>query len=157
MSRRKAGPETNMTTWRVGKLAMLLAMLPGCATAPTDDRPVFSWKWEVAMTDSCEKLAGLLATMDLLDMLGMDQGAGAVEVTAQVRAEMARRCPDDVEPEALDTTISIPTIACTDLRNLVAMANAFGIATLPRDKREMAEELLDDLDSEIEKRCPPLD
>ena len=80
-----------------------------------------------------------------------------MEFTAQIRAEMARRCPEDVKPEALDTTISIPTVACADLRNLVAMANAFGIATLPRDKREMAEELLDDLDLEIEKRCPALD
>ena len=142
--------------WRAGKFAML-AILAGCAAAPPDDRPAFSWKWEVALTDSCEELAGFLAMMDLFGIFGIDWGSDMVNATTEVQAEMEKRCPDDIEPQALDSTFSIPTIACADLRNLVAMVDAFGMATLPRDKRKIAEELLDDLDSEIEKRCPALD
>lgn len=141
---------------RAGKAAVLAA-LAGCTAAPPDDRPAFSWEWEVALTDSCEKLAGFLAMMDLFGTFGIDWGPDMVNATTEVQAEMERRCPDDVELETLDSTFSIPTVACADLRNLVAMVDAFGMATLPRDKREIAEELLDDLDAEIEKRCPALD
>jgi len=50
------------------------------------------------------------------------------------------------------------SIACTDLRAFVAMADVMGMmATLPRDQREVADKLIDDLDAEIEKRRPALE
>ena len=71
---------------------------------------------------------------------------------------MAKRCPDDVEPEALSIAFDFPTIACADLRSLVAMADAFGMmATLPADQRKVADKLIENLDAEVEKRCPALD
>ena len=134
---------------------MLLVLLAGCTTAPTADRPTFSGGWEVAMTDSCGKLAGFLAMADLFDINAVP---GERDFRVEIEAEMEKRCPDEVNPEALDIAFSIPTTACTDLRGLVAMADAFGMmATLPRDKREIADKLLDDLDAEIEKRCPALE
>lgn len=114
--------------WRARKAAVL-AILAGCTAAPPDDRPTFSWKWEIALTDSCEELAGFLAMMDLFGTFGIDWGPDMANATTEVHAEMEKRCPDDVEPEALDSTFSIQTIACADLRNLVIMVDAFGMST----------------------------
>ena len=101
------GEKMHKHAWRAGKAAVL-AILAGCAAAPPDDRPTFSWKWEVALTDSCEELAGFLAMMDLFGIFGIDWGSDMVNATTEVQAEMEKRCPDDVEPEALNSTFSIP-------------------------------------------------
>ena len=106
------------------------------------------------MTDSCGKLAGSLVLADLFDI---QAAPGLQDFIVEVEAEMDRRCPDDVKPERLDVAFNIPTVACADLRSLVAMAGAFGLATLPREQRDLANKLVDDLDAEIEKRCPPLE
>ena len=107
------------------------------------------------MTDSCAKLAGFLAIADLFDM---HPPPGERDWRVDVEVEMAKRCPDDVKPEAPGIAFEFPTIACMDLRALVAMADAMGMmATLPRDQREIADKLIDDLDAEIEKRCPALE
>ena len=136
--------------WRVGKLTTVFALLAACTITPTDDRPVLSGKFEVKMTDSCGKLAGFLALADLFDI---QAALGEQDFVVEIEAEMDRRCPDDVKPEGLDVAFNIPTVACADLRGLVAMAGAFGLATLPREQRDIA----NDLDAEIEQRCPPLD
>lgn len=150
----------NMTTRRTGTLNILLLVVSlagGCATVATDERPTISGTWVVAVDDSCGKLAGFLAMADLFD-IEIDPAPGEPDLRAQIEAEMAKRCPDDVEPEALGIAFDFPTIACADLRGLVAMADAFGMmATLPRDQRKVADKLIDNLDAEIEKRCPALD
>ena len=148
-----------MVMWNVGKLALastLLALLAGCTSTPTADQGVVvSGRWEVRMTDSCAKLAGFLVLADLFDMKAPP---GEPDFRVEARAEMDRRCADDVRPEAPEVAFSIPTAACADLRGFVAMAGAFGMmATLPREARDIADKLLDDMDAEIERRCPPLE
>ena len=157
-----------MTTCRAGtlnRLVLLVALVGGCTTAPTIDQPavVVRWEWEVAFTDSCGKLAGVLGMVDLFDLrAAMPPGERDMhdEALAKMEAEMEKRCPDDVKPDMQDLhlAISIPTIACAELRGLLATADAFEMmATLPRDKREIADKLMDDFEAEIEKRCPALD
>ena len=143
-----------MAAWRAAKLTTVFALLAACTTTPTDDRAVLSGKFEVKMTDSCGKLAGSLVLIDLFDI---QAAPGEQDFIVVIEAEMDRRCPDDVKPEGLDVAFNIPTVACADLRGLVAMADAFGLATLPREQRDIADKLVDDLDDEIEKRCPPLE
>ena len=143
-----------MAAWRAGKLTTVFALLAACTTTPTDDRPVLSGSFEVNLTDSCGKLAGFLVMADLFDI---QAAPGERDPVVEIEAEMDRRCPDDVKPEGLDVAFDIPTVACADLRGLVAMAGAFGLATLPREQRDLAAKLVDDLDAEIEKRCPPLE
>ena len=59
---------TGRGTWRAGGLVVLFALLTGCMIAPDTDRPAISGRWEVAMTDSCAKLAGFLAMADLFNI-----------------------------------------------------------------------------------------
>ena len=146
---------TGRGTWRAGGLVVLFALLTGCMIAPDTDRPAISGRWEVAMTDSCAKLAGFLAMADLFNI---NPAPGERDFRVDIEAEMAKRCPDDVKPETPAIAFDFPTLACTDLRAFVAMADAMGtMAMLPRDQREIADKLIDDLDAEIEKRCPALE
>jgi len=132
---------------------MVVALLAsGCASVPRpQSEPVaVSVSWEVSPTDSCPKLAGFLAMVDLFGV-GIDRA-----YRDAITAELDGRCPGDTEPEALDLEVIVPASACGELAQLLTLASAFDVAGLVApDRRRMVDDLLADLEDEIDRRCGP--
>ena len=137
--------------------AGLAAIAGGCTTAPPASAAVEDGGFEISVRnleisperDSCGKLAGSLALFDLLDV------EMPKEMTDSIAAALARRCPDDTEPEAFDLELFVPEGACPELREMLALAGAFdAVALLQPDRRRMAAGFIDRLEDELERRCP---
>lgn len=138
-----------------GLVALLVL---GCASGPTHPEHNLSASFEVSITDSCGKLAGFLGLVELsADLLGERFSASDSEQgLARIREEFESRCPDNAKPdlEDLEAAINIPTIACAELRSLMAMADAFGMAsTSGQRQRAIVEELMASFDDELDRRC----
>ena len=128
------------------------AILAGaCASAPPDGESRISFQWEIyPETDPCGKLAGSLA---LIDILGIEMSD---EFSAGIIDQLESRCPEDTEPEAFDIDLIIPESTCADLRRMLELASAFNVTDLVAQNRQrMAGAIIDNLDREIERRCPP--
>ena len=140
------------TVWGAG----LAAIAGGCSTAPSATATADA-SFEISVRnleisperDSCGKLAGSLALFDLLDV------EMPKEMTDSIAAALARRCPEDTEPEAFDLELFVPAGACPELREMLALAGAFdAVALLQPDRRRMAVGFMDRLEDELDRRCP---
>ncbi|MDE0040184.1 MAG: hypothetical protein OXU77_21880 [Gammaproteobacteria bacterium] len=139
-----------------------LLVLAGCAAEPNRHETDLSFQlaMEVSITDSCGKLAGFFGLAELFDELFPEQPLAidndSEQGLAKLRAEFENRCPDNAKPdlENLEAAINIPTVACAELRSLIAMADAFGMvpASGQRQQAIMAE-LMACLEDELDRRC----
>lgn len=151
-----SGPLAGLRT--VGLVALLI--LPGCAWAPTRPETSLSASFEVSITDSCGKLAGFLGLVELSAELFPERFSASdgdsEQGLAKIREEFENRCPDNAKPDLdnLEAAINIPTVACAELRSLMAMADAFGLVpTSGQRQRAIVEELMASFEDELDRRC----
>ena len=129
------------------------ALAAGCATVPDPSRrDAVSFRWEVSLDDdSCGKLAGSLA---MVELFRIEASPGEPDFTAEVTAELERRCPENTEPEAFDFAVVIPASACGELRELLEMAMLFDVSIfVARDRQNMVDELIASFEDELGRRC----
>ena len=139
-----------------------LLLLAGCAAGPTRDEPNLSFQLalDVSITDSCGKLAGFFGLFDLYADLFPEQPVAtdndSKQGLAKLRAEFENRCPDNakLDLDNLEVAINMPTVACAELRSLMAMADAFGmVPTSGQRQRAIVEELIASFEDELDRRC----
>ena len=139
-----------------------LLVLAGCASGPARVEQNLSaqWAFEVSITDSCGKLAGFLGMVELFDDLFPEQPSAidgdSEQGFAKMRDEFENRCPDNAKPDLdnLEAAIDIPTVACAELRSLIAMADAFGmVPTSGQRQQAIVEELMASFEDELDRRC----
>lgn len=149
---------------RLARMTGLVALLvlAGCAAGPNRHEPNLSFQLaiEVSITDSCGKLAGFFGLTELSADLFPEQPLAidndSEEGLAKLRAEFESRCPDNAEPDLdnLEVAINVPTLACAELRSLLAMADAFGmVPTSGQRHRAIVEELMASFEDELDRRC----
>ena len=117
---------------RLARMTGLVALLvlAGCAAGPNRHEPNLSF------------------------LLAIDNDSE--EGLAKLRAEFESRCPDNAEPDLdnLEVAINVPTLACAELRSLLAMADAFGmVPTSGQRHRAIVEELMASFEDELDRRC----
>ena len=156
-----AGVSSRLAGVRTTGLVALL-VLAGCAAGPTRPEPTLSahWAFEVSITDSCGKLAGFLGLVELsADLFPEEFSASdsdSEKGLAKIREEFESRCPDNAKPDLdnLAAAINIPTVACAELRSLIAMADAFGmVPTSGQTQQAIVEELMASFEDELDRRC----
>ena len=135
-----------------------LMFLAGCAAEQTRHEPTLSaqWAFEVSITDSCGKLAGFLGLVDLFPQQPSERNGDSEQGLAKIRAEFENRCPDNAKPDLdnLEAAINIPTVACAELRSLMAMADTFGmVPTSGQRQQAIVEELMASFEDELDRRC----
>ena len=114
------------------------------------------WAFEVSITDSCGKLAGFLGLVDLFPQQPSESDGDSEQGLAKIRAEFENRCPDNAKPDLdnLEAAIDIPTVACAELRSLMAMADTFGmVPTSGQRQQAIVEELMASFEDELDRRC----
>lgn len=137
-----------------------LLFLAGCAAERHEPNLSVQWALDVSITDSCGKLAGFFGLVELFDDLFPEQpfaiDSDSEHGLAKLRAEFENRCPDNAKPDLdnLEAAIDIPTVACAELRSLMAMADAFGmVPTSGQRQRAIVEELMASFEDELDRRC----
>ena len=137
-----------------------LLFLAGCASEPTRPETSLSASFEVSITDSCGKLAGFLGLVELsaehLPKQFSASDSDSEHGLAKLRAEFENRCPDNAKPDldSLEAAINVPTVACAELRSLIAMADAFGmVPTSGQRQQAVLEELMASFEDELVRRC----
>ncbi|MDE0179607.1 MAG: hypothetical protein OXP36_13565 [Gammaproteobacteria bacterium] len=139
-----------------------LLFLAGCAAGPNRHEPTLSFQLaiDVSITDSCGKLAGFFGLAELFDDLFPEQpfaiDSDSEQGLAKLRAEFENRCPDNAQPDLdnLEAAINIPTVACAELRSLMAMADAFGMVPTSGERQQaILEGLMASFEDELDRRC----
>jgi len=145
--------------FRTAGLVALL-VLAGCASGPTKPEPNLSASFEVSITDSCGKLAGFLGLVELSVELFPERFSASDSDSerglAKIREEFENRCPDNAKPDLdnLEAAINIPTVACAELRSLMAMADAFGLVPTSGERQQaILEGLIASFEDELDQRC----
>lgn len=147
---------------RLARITGLVAVLvvAGCAAGGNRHEPNVSFQIEASVTDSCGKLAGFFGLVELFNDLFPEQPRASdddsEQVLAKLRAEFESRCPDNakLDLDNLEVAINVPTVACAELRSLVAMADAFGmVSTSGQRQRAIVDDLMARFGDELDRRC----